>query len=159
MPLRRRQVLALALSALATPFALTRADARSEADPADTLRALYGRGTGTPTTRFQSARLRRLYAEQQRRSRERNEILSGLDFDFSCDCQDYQRAKLLASLAITPVSRSARAASLDVRVDNGSGPFALTYMMVFENGRWLIDDVRKTSGETYLLSDLLQTLP
>jgi Protein of unknown function (DUF3828) len=150
----RRRVLAVSI---ALPFALTaRAEAQSRSDPAATLRALYARPDGTSNTRFLSMRLRRLFTAQERRSRESSEMLPGLDFDFPCDCQDADRAKLMATLVITPRSQSGRRASLDVSVDNGAGPFALTYTMIFENDRWLIYDVEKTSGETYLLSEMLQ---
>lgn len=148
----RRAVLA-GLAALAAVPGL--AIAQSSDDPAATVRSLYARQTGTSDQPFLSARLKRLFDEQIARSRQADEVMPGLDFDYSCGCQDYDDG-FRRTLRIALVSREGTGAEVvsTFRLFDQDGE--VRFDLVHENGRWLIDDARRPGPDGWTLSHLLQ---
>ncbi|MGQ3356558.1 MAG: DUF3828 domain-containing protein [Phreatobacter sp.] len=135
------------------------AQAPAPADPVAALRAFYAKPGRASVNPFLTPRLRRLYTEQQARSRRAGEVMPGLDFVFACGCQDsdddYQTRNVYRV-----VSRDERKAQVAVTLKlfaDQSETQVVTFDMALENGRWLIDDVSGASGDiSWVLSRLLQ---
>lgn len=154
--LSRRAVLVIA-AALATGLAVSAAPALEPNDPAATLRALYALTDTQSSSSLQSARLKRLFAAQEARGRRLGRLMPGLDTVFACDCSDPNRANLQGSLRLAERRRTAARAEIAATVDNGAGPMVLTYRLVREDGRWLIDDVTREGTNGWTLSALLRS--
>lgn len=72
-----------------------------------------------------------------------------LDSDPVCDCQDYEDL-VLESVAIKPVDDAHMNAVVRFRpFADGDKSVTQTLMLVAENGRWLIDDIRSEYGSVY----------
>lgn len=151
--LSRRTVVA-ALAAL--PAVWRPALAQSADDPVATVRGLYDRRTGTSDQPFLSARLKRLFDEQIARSRQADEVMPGLDFDYACGCQDHDDG-FRASVRLTQAARDATSAEVVSSFRLFGQDSEIRFDLVHENGRWLIDDVRQPGTDGWTLSHLLQT--
>lgn len=149
----RRALLLLAAALAATP-ALAQ-----EPDPVAALRAFYARPQSTPPERYMTPRLKRLYEAQQGRARRTEDVLSGLDFQFFCGCQDSDD-DFATRNTYALESRTPRTATIRVTLKLFAAQpetTQLTYTMALVNGRWLIDDVAGRGGVgTWLWSRLLQ---
>lgn len=145
------------LSGIATLAALPGpALAQSADDPVATVRSLYDRPTGTSDQPFLSARLKRLFDEQIARSRQADEVMPGLDFDYACGCQDHDDG-FRTSLRLAQAARDAASAEVvsSFRLFGQDGE--IRFDLIHETGRWLIDDVRQPGTDGWTLSHLLQT--
>ena len=158
---RRLVVAGLVLAAapaLAQP-APRPAQAPAPADPVAGRRARYANprpATGNP---YMTPRLRRLYTEQQARSRRSGDVMPGLDFGFACGCQDSDDDYHTRNV-YRLVSRDERKAKVAVTLKVfASQPETqvITFDMALENGRWLIYDVSGAGDPGWVLSQLLQT--
>lgn len=132
--------------------------APAPADPVAALRAFYAKPERTSVNPFLTPRLRRLYTEQQARSRRTNEVMPGLDFAFACGCQDSDDNYHTRNV-YRVVSQDERRAKVAVTVKVFASETAtqtITYDLARENGRWLIDDVAGTGEQPWVLSQLLQ---
>ncbi len=147
-----------ALPAIAQP-APRPAQAPAPADPVTALRALYTKPERASVNPFLTPRLRRLYTEQQARGRRANEVMPGLDFVFACGCQDSDDAYHTRNV-YRVVSRDERKAQVAVTLKlfaDQPETQVITFDMLNDNGRWLIDDVSGASGDiAWVLSRLLQ---
>jgi hypothetical protein len=157
--LTRRAVVASALLVV-TPALAQQAQrpAQAPADPVAALRAFYGKPERTSVNGFLTPRLRRLYTEQQARSRRSGDVLPGLDFGFACGCQDSDDNYHTRNV-YSVVSRDERRAKVDVTLKVfASEPQTqvITFDLALENGRWLIDDVSGKGETPWVLSQLLQ---
>lgn len=154
--LSRRSLVTLALLA-ATP-ALAQQAAAPAADPVAALRAFYGKPPRASVNPFLTPRLRRLYTEQQARSRRSGDVLPGLDFDFACGCQDNDDDYHTRNV-YRVVSRDEQRAKVAVTVKvfaTEAQTQTITFDLALTNGRWLIDDVTGTGEPGWVLSQLLQ---
>jgi len=135
------------------------AQAPAPADPVAALRAFYAKPGRASVNPFLTPRLRRLYTEQQARSRRAGEVMSGLDFVFACGCQDSDDDYHTRNV-YRVVSRDERKAKVAVTLKlfaDQPETQVVTFDMALENGRWLIDDVSGASGDiAWVLSQLLQ---
>lgn len=157
--LTRRCVLATAVLA-ATPALAQQQSTRpaAPADPVAALRAFYAKPGQASVNPFLTPRLRRLYTEQQARSRRANEVMPGLDFAFACGCQDSDDDFHTRNV-YRVVSQDDRRAKVAVTVKvfaSENATQTITYDLARENGRWLIDDVAGTGETPWVLSQLLQ---
>jgi hypothetical protein len=148
-------VLALLAAALPAGQASAQAPAPPAASPVDALRAVYRTLNRGNARRPLSADLARLYAQVQRRSRQKGEPLSGIDFDPAIDGQDHDEKVLQRTLKFAEESRDATKALVEVSFVNGD-PRVLAYDMVLENGRWRIDNIRRTGAEAWSWRAMLQ---
>ncbi|MCU0831023.1 MAG: YbjP/YqhG family protein [Rhizobiaceae bacterium] len=100
-------------------------------------------------------RLLALHEAAVARSMELNEPVSGLDFDYVINGQDYSE-DTFTSARFEIVSNSDTEAEVKVTFNNG-GPQELRYTVVAgEQGLWWIDEVRSlTPGYEWTLSELL----
>ncbi|WP_439575666.1 DUF3828 domain-containing protein [Phreatobacter sp.] len=151
-PSRRVMVAGLAVQAWLVP-ATPRA--QSADDPVATVRGLYGRQQGTSDQPFLSARLKRLFDEQIARSRQADEVMPGLDFDYACGCQDYDEG-FRTTLRLTAGTRDAASAEVVATFRLFDQDSEIRFDLTYENGRWLIDDARRTGTDGWTLSHLLQ---
>jgi uncharacterized caspase-like protein len=121
----------------------------------DALRGVYRTLNKAGVRRPLSADLARLYAQVQRRSRQKGEPLSGIDFDPAIDGQDHDEKALARTLKFAEKSRAGAKAQVEVRFTNGDQR-VLNYGTVLESGRWLIDYIRKPDPEGWSWRALLQ---
>jgi hypothetical protein len=100
-------------------------------------------------------RLLALHDKAMKKSMELNEPVSGLDFDYVVNGQDFQD-DTYASARFEVVSKSETKAEIKVTFING-GPQELRYEVVpGADGLWWIDEVRSlTPGVEWTLSELL----
>ncbi len=155
--LTRRALLASALLA-ATPALAQQAQTPAPADPVAALRAFYAKPARASVNSFLTPRLRRLYTEQQARSRRTNEVMPGLDFAFACGCQDSDDNYHTRNV-YRLVSRDEQRAKIAVTVKvfaTEAQTQTITFDLVLANGRWLIDDVAGSGEPSWVLSQLLQ---
>lgn len=153
--LTRRTLVVVALAA-ATP-ALAQ-QAAPPADPVAALRAFYAKPGRASVNPFLTPRLRRLYTEQQARSRRSGDVMPGLDFGFACGCQDSDDNYHTRNV-YRVVSRDERRAKVAVTVKvfaTEAETRTITFDLALENGRWLIDDVAGSDEPAWVLSQLLQ---
>jgi hypothetical protein len=150
--LSRRALLSLAsVIAFSTCYAPARAADDSEITMV--VRELYNAALVRDAEPF-AARLLALHDAAMAKSMELNEPVSGLDFDYVINGQDYEEGSH-ASATFEVVSKSDTRAEVKVIFQNG-GSQELRYDMVPEGGIWLIDDVRSlTPGYEWTLSELL----
>lgn len=157
--LTRRMVIAGALIAATPTLAQQQAaGSAAPADPVAALRAFYAKPERASVNPFLTPRLRRLYTEQQARSRRTNEVMPGLDFAFACGCQDSDDNYHTRNV-YRVVSQDERRAKVAVTVKVFASETAtqtITFDLARENGRWLIDDVAGTGEQPWVLSQLLQ---
>ena len=150
MTITRRAAL-LALSATAAAPALAQTAPKS--DPAEPIRALYARPGAARSREPFTKRLQALRAAAIKRSRELEEPVSGLDFDYSVNGQDHEDG-MARSVRIAVLTQSDSRAEVKVTFRNGA-PQELRYDMALEGGRWLVDDVRSLTNDTaWVLSEL-----
>ncbi len=152
----RRSIIALAVLA-ATP-ALAQQAAAPAADPVAALRAFYAKPPRASVNPFLTPRLRRLYTEQQARSRRSGDVLPGLDFDFACGCQDNDDDYATRNV-YTLGGRTANEATVTVKLKlfkTEAETRELVFKLVLDKGRWLIDDVLDMGTNPWVLSRLLQ---
>lgn len=149
MIITRRTALLL-LAAVPTPV---QAQQAAKPDPLAPIRALYARPGAARSREPFTKRLQALRAAAIKRSRELDEPVSGLDFDYVVNGQDNEDG-MARSVRIEALSRSEARAEIKVTFVNG-GAQELRYDMAFEGGRWLIDDVRSlTKDQSWVLSAL-----
>ncbi|RFB78851.1 DUF3828 domain-containing protein [Methylovirgula sp. 4M-Z18] len=75
------------------------------------------------------------------------------DFDYFVNGQDYE----IKNVAVKQVSGDEKNAIVVANFLNFDKPEEVTYMLVNESGKWLIDDVKDvTEGETYDLDKLFK---
>jgi len=132
--------------------------APAPADPVAALRAFYAKPPRASVNPFLTPRLRRLYTEQQARSRRSGDVLPGLDFGFACGCQDSDDDYHTRNV-YRLVSRDERRAKVAVAVKvfaSETEVRTITFDLALENGRWLIDDVAGSDEPAWVLSQLLQ---
>jgi hypothetical protein len=100
-------------------------------------------------------RLLALQEAAMAKSMELNEPVSGLDFDYVVNGQDYEE-NTHSSATFEVISKSDTKAEIKVTFNNG-GPQELRYDVVpGEDGLWWIDEVRSlTPGYEWVLSELL----
>ncbi|MCZ8316661.1 DUF3828 domain-containing protein [Phreatobacter sp.] len=156
MTLLTRRTLVVAALAAATP-ALAQ-QAAPPADPVAALRAFYAKPGRASVNPFLTPRLRRLYTEQQARSRRSGDVMPGLDFGFACGCQDSDDNYHTRNV-YRVVSRDERRAKVAVTVKvfaTEAETRTITFDLALENGRWLIDDVAGSDEPAWVLSQLLQ---
>ncbi|MDP3544763.1 MAG: DUF3828 domain-containing protein [Phreatobacter sp.] len=151
-----RRTLAAALILAAAPAMAQQA---AGPDPVAALRALYAKPDRAPVEPFISPRLRRLYEAQKRRGASAEGPMPGLDFGFACGCQDYDD-NFHTRNRYRLVSRDDRRAKVTVTLKifaDQPETQDITFDLVLENGRWLIDEVTGASGDIpWVLSRLLQ---
>ncbi|MCZ0735806.1 DUF3828 domain-containing protein [Phreatobacter sp. AB_2022a] len=132
--------------------------AASAESPVDTVKALYAKPVGASDAPFLSRRLKRLFAAQRARARRTSDVLAGLDFDYSCGCQDYDEA-FRQTLRYDLAGLTARTAQVTAHFGLFGASRAIVYSLVKENGRWLIDDIAGSAGPgaDWRMSRLLRT--
>ena len=81
--------------------------------------------------------------------------MPGLDFDYSCGCQDYDDG-FRRTLRIALVSREGTGAEVVATFRLFDQDGEVRFDLVHENGRWLIDDARRPGPDGWTLSHLLQ---
>jgi hypothetical protein len=151
----RRGMLAIASGLLAAALpgaALT----QSTTDPVDTIRSLYARPQGISDAPFLSRRLAALFAAQRKRSQETDDVMPGLDFDYTCGCQDYDDA-FKQTLQIVAGPRTDTRATVLARFRLFHRDTEIAYSLVREDGRWLIDDITGRGENGWIMSELLQS--
>lgn len=140
-----------------TPPARSAPSAGAATDPVEVLKLIYNPSAATPPDEPFSARLMALYQAAIARSNQLQEPVSGLDFAYSIDGQDAEEGTA-ASVRYHIVDQTPRQAQVNVTFTNG-GPRELRYDFVNENGRWLIDEVRRIKGgddANWVLSELFR---
>ncbi|QCI63273.1 DUF3828 domain-containing protein [Phreatobacter stygius] len=162
--LARQRMLALVLAGLvAATWRLDTASAEtthggpSSAAPVDTVTALYRKPQGLSDGPFLSARLRRLFAAQRARGHRTGDAMAGLDFNYACSCQDYDDA-FKQSLSYAETGRTSRSATVTARFMLFGAGREVTYSLIRENGKWLIDDISGSAGpgHDWVMSRLLR---
>jgi hypothetical protein len=105
---------------------------------------------------FYSARIKVRIAELKRACAPRKDLCLP-DSDFLVGGQDFR----IRDLRLVTSARTEKSATVSADFRNFAREVHLTYLMVLENGRWVIDDLKRktTDGDTYGLEDLLQPLP
>ena len=122
-------------------------------DPLAPLKWVYARIDKARDREPFSKRLDALLKAAVKRSRELGEPLPGLDFDYAVNGQDTEKGTA-KSVRYTITAQDAGRARVTVNFRNG-GPQELRYALVFESGKWLIDDVSNAKkGEEWILSAL-----
>lgn len=149
--LPRRHMLVLVLAAASA--APDKAAAQSAINPVDTVRALYAKAKEAPDAPYMSARLRGLFATQRRRAEARGGApMPGLGFSYLSLRRD-DEGHWRRTLRYQEGPRTHRTARVVARFTNGT-PYRTTFSLIFENGRWLIDDIEPEN--TGPMSQLLQ---
>jgi hypothetical protein len=154
MTLSKRALLAvLAVAALPAPAPAQAPAPAAMPDPLAPLKWVYARlDKGRDKEPF-SKRLLALQAAAAKRSQELSEPLPGLDFDYAINGQDSERGTA-KSVRYKIASQDSAKANVTVTFRNG-GLQTLHYSLVFEGGKWLIDDVANPKkGEEWTLSAL-----
>ncbi len=142
---------------IATCLLLTALSARPAiaSDPLEPLKYIYANiNTGRDKEPF-SAGLQELYDAAVKRSEELQEPVSGLDFDYSINGQDYEESTA-ASVKYEIVSQDDTNAEVKVTFKNFN-MHELRYFLANEGGDWLVDDVvSKTPDSEWIYSELLK---
>lgn len=124
-------------------------------DPTRTLRTIYANVGKARRPEPFTRRLKALHDAAMKRSRELDEPVSGMDFDYAVNGQDSDPG-LARTVRYQVLSQDEAKAVVKVTFTNG-GPQELHYHMALENGRWLIDDVRSLARDNaWTLSELLR---
>jgi hypothetical protein len=152
----RRGILAVASGVLAGAVLPRVALAQSTTEPVDTIRSLYARPQGISDAPFLTRRLTALFAAQRRRSQETDDVMPGLDFDYTCGCQDYDDA-FKRTLQLVAGARTEATASVVARFRLFDRDTEIAYSLIREDGRWLIDDISGRGENGWTMSRLLQT--
>lgn len=151
----RRLVFAVALAASPAAALAQAAAPAARPDPLRVLRAIYANPGKTRSPEPFSRRLAGLAEAARKRSRELDEPVAGLDFDYAVNGQDHDPG-LARTVRYEILQQGPASAEVKVAFRNG-GPQELRYDLVLENGRWLIDDVRSlTRDNAWTLSALLR---
>lgn len=150
---RRALLITLAVAALgAAPAGPVFAQAAPGDAAVAVVKTIYATPAGPKKQPF-SKRLAGLFAAAVKKSRELDEPVSGLDFDYRINGQDHED-DTFKSVRYAVVSADAARAEVKVTFKNG-GPQTLTYLMVNEGGKWLVDDVRgKVENDPWSLAEL-----
>jgi hypothetical protein len=132
----RRLILASALGVLTVP-----ALAQTPSSPVDAVKRVYDPKV-KDAQRPYSARLKRLYAAAQKKSRQINEPVSGLDFDPTISAQDSDD-DFRKTLRYDEKPATAEKAVIEVHfiLFKGQPQTVLTYELVREGNAWMIDDI------------------
>lgn len=103
-----------------------------------------------PEQRPFSARLRRLFAAAQKKSRASGDVVSGLDFDPTTGSQDYDdNFRKSLKYAVEPRGEGKALVVVKLKVFASEPEKTLHYDVVLENGAWKVDDIAdpaKTDG-------------
>jgi hypothetical protein len=151
--LGRRPFLAAALIFLTFGAAQVPSRAADDAEITKIVRELYDKDLVRDAEPF-SARLLALHDAAITKSMELNEPVSGLDFDYVINGQDFSETAH-ASATFEVISKSDTRAQVKVNFVNFD-PQELVYDVVPEGGLWLIDEVVSlTPGLEWTLSELL----
>ena len=116
--------------------------------------------TKTPdqyTRAWYSAKIRAKIAEIEKACKKREDICWP-DSDFLVDGQDFE----IRDLKVREVARTDRDATVEAKFRNFAEPHAMTFTLVRENGRWVIDEMvgrSKDNPEGYKLSEFLKAEP
>ncbi|MCZ8259270.1 MAG: DUF3828 domain-containing protein [Beijerinckiaceae bacterium] len=136
---RRGFTLALLAGLVAMPAVAQ--DAPAGPDPVAAVRRVYDPKVKV-NQRGYSARLNRLLQAAQRKSRQLNEVVSGLDFDPTINAQDSDdnfRETLKYAVRSQGVDRAVVEARM--RISKGAPEQTLVFELVLENKVWRIDDI------------------
>jgi hypothetical protein len=148
---RRLLGAACLLPMLAGALPLAAQTAARPADPLATIRDLYRSSNARKSEPF-SRRLNGLFNAAIKRSRELNEPVEGLDFEYTINGQDYD-TDTYKSVRISLLSQDDAKAKAKVTFRNG-GPQELRYDLVLEGGKWLIDEVSSLGEQKWTLSEM-----
>lgn len=113
-----------------------------------------GAGGNTPdlyTSRWYSKKINRQIAALKRACRKAEEPC-GPSADYFVDGQDFQ----IKNLRVREVSRSGDKAVVEAKATNMGTPLTATFDMVLEDGRFVIDEMRMKSTNSYVLSKILK---
>jgi hypothetical protein len=99
-----------------------------------------------------SATLQRRFAAAMANSRKLQEPVSGIDFAWTTGSQD-EEPGMRRTLAYRVLEETGARARVEARFRNG-GPMTVTYALIREGGRWVVDDIRY-SGTAESLGELL----
>lgn len=113
-----------------------------------------GAGGNTPdlyTSRWYSKKLNRQIAALKRSCR-KQDYPCGPGADYFVDGQDFE----IKNLRVREVSRSGDKAVVEARATNMGTPLTATFDMVLEDGRFVIDEMRMKSTNSYTLSKILK---
>jgi hypothetical protein len=146
-------IIAFSLLALAA-ISLRPAQAASDDEIIKYVKELYNAELVRDAEPF-SARLLALHEAAMAKSMELMEPVSGLDFDYVINGQDFSETAH-SSATFEVISKSEERAEVKVNFLNFE-PQELIYTMVPEEGGWWIDEVvSKTPGYEWTLSELLK---
>ncbi len=138
--MNRRGFTSALLAGLAAMQALAQ-DASAGSDPVAVVRRVYD-----PKVKYNqrgySARLNRLLQAAQRKSRQLNEVVSGLDFDPTINAQDSDD-NFRETLRYAVRSQGADRAVVEarMRISKGAPEQTIVFELVLENKVWRIDDI------------------
>ena len=147
----------LAMPQLAMPPAVTPAPpavteaAQALADPIAVVKTFYPPRADARELPF-SARLQRLLEAADVNSKRLNAPVAGLDFAFQVNAQDSEDG-YEKTLKFSPRRNDGKRTRVRVSLRNYRN-VQLAFDMVFENGRWLVDDVRSIREPRWVLSRL-----
>ncbi len=120
-------------------------------DPMAVVRWFYPLRVETSPPPF-SARLQKLFEAADANSKKLNAPVAGLDFGFQVNSQDTEPG-YEKTLRFTPRRSDGKRTRVRVTLRNYRA-VELIYDLVFENGRWVVDDVRSTREPRWVLSRL-----
>jgi len=128
---------------------------KAAADPLTPLKRIYAgeKAIANKPAPF-SKRLKALENAVLKRSKELNEPVAGLDFDFRINGQDFEDGTF-KSVRYRVIEQQGDRASVAVTFKNGTEQ-ELRYDLVRENGQWLIDEVRNEKTDPWVLSKLYE---
>ena len=140
---------------IATALALVTARPAVAADPLGPLQYIYSNiDKGRESEPFSDS-LNALYEAAAKRSEQLQEPVSGLDFDYAVNGQDFEEG-LAASVEYEIMSQDANRAEVRVTFKNFEMQ-ELRYFLIVKSGNWLVDElVSKTPGYEWTYSELLK---
>ena len=113
-----------------------------------------GTGGDTPdlyTATWYSKKINRQIAALKRACRKAEEPC-GPSADYFVDGQDFE----IKNVQVREVSRNGDKAVVEVKASNTGTPLTATFTMVLEDGRFVIDEMRMKSTNSYTLSRILK---
>ncbi len=147
----QRALVALLFALVLSP---TVAPAQSGPEPVDLVRGFYApeyRNDEMPL----SPRLGALLDAAIANSHKHDAPVTGLDFAWQLNAQDSEPG-FEKTLKIAQTARSADSATVRASFYNGREE-ELDYLLLRQNGRWVVDDILYLKGEATSLSDMLKT--
>jgi hypothetical protein len=126
----------------------------SQTDPTATVRWFYPLRIEEELPPY-SARLQKLFEAALANSKKLDAPVAGLDFAFQVNAQDTEPG-YEKTLRFSPRRTDGKRTRVRVTLRNFR-QVELIYDLVFENGRWVVDDVRSTREPRWVLSRLYMT--